>query len=110
MRKLCQDCKEAYEITPEQRSSTKLKAELFYRSKGCAKCNHTGYKGRTCISEAMVINDAIQNLIYQRSSFQKIREAARQSGMQTLYESAIQKVEEGSTSLEEALAVTLGSD
>ena len=110
MRRICPDCKEAYEPTPEQRSTAKLKAELLYRPKGCPKCNHTGYKGRTCIAEVMVIGEEIQGLINQRASFQKIREAARASGMQTLYDSALKKVEEGVTSLEEALSVTLGSD
>ncbi|HTZ11415.1 MAG TPA: hypothetical protein VMD04_03460, partial [Candidatus Margulisiibacteriota bacterium] len=65
---------------------------------------------RTCIAEVMVIGEEIQGLINQRASFQKIREAARASGMQTLYDSALKKVEEGVTSLEEALSVTLGSD
>jgi type IV pilus assembly protein PilB len=108
IRKLCPDCKEAYEPTPEQVKNTKLKAELIYRPKGCANCNNLGYRGRCCIAEAMVVNDQIQELINQRVSFQKIREAARANGMQTLYESAIRKVEQETTSLEEALSVGLG--
>ncbi|HTY44950.1 MAG TPA: ATPase, T2SS/T4P/T4SS family [Patescibacteria group bacterium] len=110
LRKLCPDCKEAYEPTTEQLKSIKLKTELIYRSKGCAKCNQLGYKGRACISEVMIVNDTIRDLINQRASFQRVRDVARDNGMQTLYESAIKKVEDGLTSLEEALSVTLGSD
>ncbi len=110
VRKLCPECKEAYEPTKEQRESISLKADLIYRAKGCAKCNHIGYKGRYCIAETMVINEEIQDLINQRASFHKIKEVARASGMQTLYESAIEKVEQGLISLEEAFAVTLGVD
>jgi type IV pilus assembly protein PilB len=110
LRKLCPDCKEAYEPTPEQLKSVKLKTELIYRSKGCAKCSQIGYKGRVCISEVMVINEEIRSLISQRATFQKIRDVARAAGMQTLYESAIKKAESGITSLEEALAITLGGD
>jgi type IV pilus assembly protein PilB len=110
LRKLCPDCKEAYEVADEQRVSLKIKAELLYRPKGCQKCNHTGYRGRSCIAEIMVISNEIQNLINQSASFQKLREVARAAGMQTLYESAMKKVEIGITSLEEAISVTLGSD
>ncbi len=111
LRRLCPDCKEAYEPTPQQLKSVKLKTDLIYRPKGCAKCNQLGYKGRLCIAEVMVINEQIRTLITQRESFQKIKEEARKTGgMRTLYESAVKKVEDGVTSLEEALAVTLGAD
>ncbi|MEK6727643.1 MAG: ATPase, T2SS/T4P/T4SS family [Candidatus Omnitrophota bacterium] len=109
-RKLCPDCKEAYEPTPEEVKSVKLKAELIYKHKGCAKCNNTGHKGRVCIAEVLPVTPQIQELINQRASFQNIREVARQAGMQTLYDSAIKKVEKGIISLEEAFSITLGVD
>lgn len=110
VRKLCPACKEGYEPTPGELKETKLKAELIYKAKGCPKCGNIGYKGRACIGEVMLVNQAIKELINQRASFQKIRDVARENGMQTLYESGIKKVEEGITSLEEALSVTLGAD
>ncbi len=110
IRKLCPECKEAYEPAQQQRNELKLKAELIYKTKGCAKCNNTGYKGRICIAEVMVVNEQVKELINQKASFQKIKEAAKAGGMQTLYESAIKKAEEGITSLEEAFSVTLGAD
>lgn len=110
VRKLCPDCKEAYEPTPEEIKNIKINAELIYKPKGCPKCANIGYKGRACIGEVMAVDQEIKDLINQRASFQKIREIARAHGMQTLYDSAIKKVEEGTTSLEEALSVTLGAD
>jgi type II secretory ATPase GspE/PulE/Tfp pilus assembly ATPase PilB-like protein len=111
VRRLCPDCKEAYEPSSDQLKSVKLKTDLIYRPKGCAKCNQLGYRGRLCIAEIMLINDKIRALVTQRESFQTIKEEARKTAnMHTLYESAIRKVEEGSTSIEEALAVTLGAD
>ena len=110
IRKLCPDCKEAYEPTPAQLKGASIKAELIYRAKGCAKCNNGGYKGRTCIVEVMPVSLEIQDLINQRASAQKIREVARSAGMQTLYESGIKKVESGITSLEEILSSTLGAE
>jgi len=108
IRKLCPDCKEAYEPTPEQIGTMKIKSDLIYKPKGCSKCNQIGYRGRMCISEVLVVNEEIRDLISQRASFQKVREVGRSFGMQTLYESSLKKVEEGTTSLEEALSVTVG--
>lgn len=110
VRKLCPDCKEAYELNAEESKNVKLKTELVYKPKGCPKCNQLGFKGRSCIAEVMVIDEDIRTLINQRVSFYQIRETARKKGMKTLYDSAIEKVEEGITSLEEAISVTLGSD
>jgi len=110
VRKLCPDCKEAYEPNPDELKNVKLKTDLIYRAKGCPRCSQLGYKGRACIAEVMVLNEDLRSLINQKASFQKIREVARATGMQTLYESAIKKVEMGITSLEEALAVTLGEE
>jgi type II secretory ATPase GspE/PulE/Tfp pilus assembly ATPase PilB-like protein len=110
VRKLCPECKEAYEPNPDQLKNIKLKAELIYRPKGCPKCNQLGYRGRSCLGEVMIVTEQLQELINQKASFQRIREFARASGMQTLYESGLKKVEEGITSLEEALSVTIGAD
>jgi len=110
VRKLCPDCKEAYEPTQAELATVKLKSELIYKAKGCSKCNYTGYKGRTCIAEVMIVNEKIQQLINEKATFQKIKEVAKSSGMQTLYESAIKKADEGITSLEEALSIVLGAD
>ena len=108
LRRLCPECKEPYEPSPDQLPNVTLKADLIYRARGCPKCNQLGYKGRTCIAEVMPIDKQLQELINQRASYQRLKEAARAQGMHTLYESAIRKVEEGITSLEEALSVTLG--
>lgn len=110
LRKLCSDCKEAHELSREQVASLKLKTDLMYKPKGCLNCNQIGYKGRLCISEVMVVSEEIRDLISKRSPFQKIREVARQHGMQTLRESALNKAGDGITSLEEALSVSMGLD
>ena len=110
LRKLCPDCKEAYEPASKQIADYKIKADLIYKPKGCPKCNHLGYKGRMSIAEVMVVNLEIRQMISQKATFQQIREVARKTGMQSLYDSAMKKVELGMTSLEEAVSVTLGVD
>lgn len=108
IRRLCLECKEPYEPTIEERKGLNLGQDLIYRAKGCEKCNHVGYTGRICVGEVLLVNDKIRELITtEKVNSQKIREMARANGMLTLSESAIEKVKEGITSLEEALSATL---
>ena len=106
-RKLCPKCKEPHEPTLEELGGLKIKSDLIYRAKGCEECNHTGYRGRIAIAEVMPIDDSIRRLIAEHASYIQIRDAARKSGMDTLFESGLRKVESGLTSLEEILSLTL---
>jgi len=108
VRRLCPDCKEAYEPDAEQLGGIKLKTELIYRPRGCPKCNHIGYRGRVCVGEVMRINKEIRKLITEHLPYENIKEVAIASGMQSLYASGLKKVEAGITSLEEVLSVTAG--
>ncbi len=107
IRKLCPLCKEAYEPSPEQRGLLKIKADLIYKVRGCSKCNNIGYSGRVCISEVMGINSEIRSLIANKATYQKVDEVARKAGMVNLRDAAIKKVEDGVTSIEEALSATM---
>lgn len=108
VRKLCPDCKEAYEPTAEERERFHFTTDLIYKAKGCDKCNHIGYKKRTCIAEVLYVDDELRELIGKNSNSQEIKRVAVSKGMLTLYESGLKKVEEGITSLEEALSATIG--
>jgi len=110
VRMLCQDCKEPYEPTAEERKKLNLGQDLIYKPKGCEKCSHIGYKGRMCIAEVLTISDPIRNLIVEKADSHKIKEAARSNGMHTLTENALAAVKQGMTSLEEALSIMLIED
>lgn len=107
VRVLCTHCKEPYEPTEDEKKGLDLGADLIYKPKGCDKCNHVGYSGRICISEVLVINDEIRRLIIEKSGAMEMTKVARSQGMLTLAESALAKVREGVTSLEEALSASL---
>ena len=70
------------------------------------ECNGTGFRGRQAIIEFMGMNDDIRELITRRSSVREIKAAARASGMQTLRESAVEKVRQGITTFAEINKVT----
>jgi len=107
VRKLCSECKEAYEPTPEILGKVQLKADLIYRPRGCDYCNQTGYRGRSSIYEIMLMNERIREVIGRAGTYQQIKAVAKETGMRSLQENGIKKVEQGITSLEEALSVTL---
>ncbi|MBU2541124.1 MAG: Flp pilus assembly complex ATPase component TadA [Candidatus Omnitrophica bacterium] len=107
VRKLCPDCKEAYEPSGEKLGNTKLNADLIYRAKGCEKCNQIGYRGRVGVYEVMSINEEISHFALEGVETAKIREASIANGMNTLWENGLKKVEKGITSLEEIMAVVV---
>ncbi len=108
VRKLCPECRQAYQPTTKQLGSVRLNADTIYRPKGCPACNNTGYRGRTLVAEIMSSSEDLKSLITHKVSYQNMRELARKSGMTTLYESGLKKVEKGVTSLEEVMSVTFG--
>ena len=107
VRILCPNCKEAYEPTEDVVKYLKVKKDLIFRAKGCEQCRYIGYKGRTAIYELIPVDDDVRTLITSRASAQEIKDLAEKKGYLSLWDSGIRKVEEGITSIEEVLRVTL---
>ncbi len=112
IRRLCPDCRVADDRPDEARAalglgSQRLIGQTIYKAGACPACLQTGYRGRIAIHEALVVNNAIEELILARGSAGAVRAAARQSGMRTLRESALMLVAQGVTSIEEAVENTI---
>lgn len=108
VRKLCPNCK-ARDVIP-----TKLAEELglpkntnIFKPVGCPSCRYTAYIGRTVVSELMIIDATLRQMINSNESVDKIREYACKKGMKLLKESALEKVLDGVTSIEEMLSITI---
>jgi len=112
IRRLCKDCKEAYECTPElaKRYEGLQHGDILYRPKGCDICRGTGYKGRVGVFEVVRITPEMANLIQARTPLPELRAAARHQGMKLLLDSGMDKVRDGLTSLEEVLTVATSDD
>jgi general secretion pathway protein E len=76
------------------------------RSKGCAECRGTGFKGRKAIGELLVLNDELRELIIARAPARRLKEAAQAAGTVPLREAAMALVNSGETTLEEINRVT----
>ena len=78
----------------------------FAEGPGCIECSGTGYRGRTAIHELLNLTDLIRELILDRKPSSEVFRAARQEGMMSLRESAVERVRAGITTLYEINKVT----
>jgi type IV pilus assembly protein PilB len=73
---------------------------------GCARCGHTGYKGRVGLYEVMTVSDEIREMTIDRTSADVIRHKAVEQGMRLLKDDGLEKVRLGVTSIQEISRVT----
>src|SRR5437773_2648366 len=111
-RKVCKDCKEPYEaqedsLVPYGHVPTGLGQTQFYKGKGCQVCNFTGMKGRVAIYEVMPMSQELRDAILKSAPTAELREIAQAQGMKTLRQAGLQKVIEGTTTVDEVLRVTM---
>ncbi|MBK8163454.1 MAG: Flp pilus assembly complex ATPase component TadA [Gammaproteobacteria bacterium] len=76
--------------------------EVFYRSRGCPRCNQTGYQGRTMVYEMLEMTPEIYALLESGAAAADIRQQAIRNGMVTLMESALSQARMRTVSLAEA--------
>ena len=80
---------------------------VFYRKKGCPRCNQTGYKGRIGIFQLLAMSENLETLAASKASREELERAAMEEGMRTLWDDGISKVAAGLTSIEELARVTV---
>jgi CheY-like chemotaxis protein len=78
----------------------------LFKPVGCSDCAQTGYRGRFSIVEVLVMNQELEQLIGAGATADRIADGARRTGMRSLFESGLQHVLDGETSVEELLRVT----
>jgi type IV pilus assembly protein PilB len=111
-RRLCPNCKEPIDIPAEA-----LKKEGFSQAeieggitifgpKGCTQCT-SGYKGRVGIYQVMPVTETLGRIIMEGGNAMQIAETAKKDGVADLRQSALKKVKDGLTSLEELNRVTV---
>lgn len=110
VRVICKNCKS--EVTPDNEllarvgSKAQEMVQTFYKGKGCAACNQTGYRGRQGIFEILPISPRIAQLVAQKAEPSVLYKAALDEGMETMFQDGLKKVAAGMTSLEELIRVT----
>jgi len=119
LRKLCDECKQAYEPNKELLRKFSIppeKAKVFYRpgkvvySKHgkpttCENCQGTGFIGRFCVFEIITINNEMRKIIMQSKSLSEINTQFRRAKMLYLQEQALKKIIDGTTSINEMVRI-----
>ncbi len=115
VRRLCDQCKEAYAPPPNVLAQLGIPAgrvQAFYRPPQevdpkdiCQQCGGIGYFGRTAMFELLVVDDGVRDVLASKPSVNGLRQAARRAGMQNLQQEGIVLVAKGVTSLPELMRV-----
>ncbi len=130
VRKICTNCIQSYNLDKEtitqlekqlnmesilktlEKVKTILDAKqglgslLFYRGKGCKRCNNTGYKGRIGIYEIVDVDEKISRLVMRNSPIDEVKAEALKQNMITIVEDGFIKAKNGITTIEEVMRVT----
>jgi general secretion pathway protein E len=130
VRRVCPECREAYQPSDEDLASIGIKPEEFRsgrarrvkfkgvekfpppghlfraRESGCPACLGAGYKGRTAIYELLVIDEKVRQLTIKNADAGTIKGHAMSVGMRTLRDDGAQKVLAGMTTTAEVLMIT----
>jgi type IV pilus assembly protein PilB len=114
-RKLCTHCCEMYTPSVDELIKARVSPDVaaqadgmvFYRKKGCPRCNQTGYKGRIGIFQLLAMSEQLETLAATKASREELERAAMEEGMRTLWDDGIAKVAAGLTSIEELARVTI---
>jgi len=111
VRVLCDKCKIQYEATPREKSLIEAILQTYpdgyiipnpliiYKENGCDVCNHTGFKGRVGVFEAIVIDNKVEEAVIRDPREHIIMEAAVGQKIPTIAQDGMVKVMNGVTSL-----------
>src|SRR5256885_1632091 len=106
MRKLCPTCKEVWMEAPADRlKKWILKGTPLYRAAGCPDCAMTGYRGRFGIIEVLTVSAEVERRIAAGGNPQHNPRGARRAGMKGLWDSGLQHVLRGESTLDELTRV-----
>ncbi len=111
VRKLCADCREPLDVPDQVLIDLGVPPDdcaefQVMRGAGCRTCNNTGYKGRIAVYEIMVMTDELAEFVLNGASTLELKREAIRQGMKTLRMSALSKLAEGQTSMEEVVRAT----
>ena len=103
VRKICPNCKEAYQDAAACEYLGIPGGTTLYRGKGCDACRNSGSKGRVGVYEVLNVNEDIRHFIAEGASTLEIRDSALAAGMISLKDYCLILLKEGAISVDEVL-------
>lgn len=110
IKKNCIHCKEQVDLSPTEKRLLRVDYDHVYKGRGCDKCNHTGYSGRLAAFEIVLVDQKLEELISKNASMETLRAYAIEKKMQMLRDEVIEFLNQGLTSVDEALRVLYNVD
>lgn len=107
VRRICESCREERMPSKEELQFLSVETLHAYRGNGCTACKMTGYKGRLSIFEIITFTETIKEMITNKKSENEIIHALLAEGHKTMIHDAIDKVQQGLTSISEVMRVTI---
>ena len=108
VRTLCQFCKKPYMPTNDLINNLPYENDdvTFFNAVGCSCCANTGYRGRTTISEVLLLDDMIKSMVHQQTDSTKLQQLAIEHGMITMQKDGLNKAAQGITTIDEVFRIT----
>jgi general secretion pathway protein E len=76
------------------------------RPKGCAACNHSGYRGRTGIFQMLEMDDEVRDLIKVKANTGSYRDVLKRKGIASLRRVGFARAQVGATTIDEVARVS----
>ena len=107
LRKICQSCKIEYQLAPEEKKKLGVKEDIqnFHRGKGCASCQNSGYMGRIGVYEITNFDSDIKGSIMEKRPASYINDLISKKMTKSLRESALEKVYQGISTIDEVIRI-----
>ncbi|MFQ5985457.1 MAG: GspE/PulE family protein [Alphaproteobacteria bacterium] len=110
LRRICDSCKKDVDMEALEHSdldeATRSSVEALYRGDGCGQCNGTGFQGRVPVYEVMPVKSKeMRRAITEGGTEVQVAQIAKREGVMSLAECAIDRVNQGDTTIEEASSV-----
>jgi CheY-like chemotaxis protein len=101
LRRLCKSCRRVGGAPPRAVRAWVPDGVEHYEAVGCTECGGTGYRGRVAVLEILVVDAEVERRISAGEPADRIMEVARANGLRSLWESGVQHVLNGVTSVDE---------
>lgn len=107
VRRLCDQCAVpvGLDILPSGVTPPAGRSVTLRRAVGCKSCGGNGYRGRLAVQEVMAVDQELGRLLGEGAAPIAVASAARKNGMHTLWESGLERVWDGLTTVEELMRV-----
>lgn len=102
VRRVCRDCAPMRGDCPVHcREMSPHQLRQFAPGPGCETCRHTGYHGRLCLAEVLILDDAMRTALLDRAADKRAQALARDTGFRSIRDAGLDAIRLGQTTYQE---------